>query len=45
MRRTSIAAVVIGRNEGARLRRCLASIKDQVSQIVPAALKQVVAGP
>ncbi len=34
MRRTSIAAVVIGRNEGARLRRCLASIKDQVSQIV-----------
>ena len=29
-----IAAVVIGRNEGARLVRCLVSLKDQVDQIV-----------
>ena len=30
----SIAAVVIGRNEGARLKRCLASVQAQVARIV-----------
>ena len=31
---TGIGAVVIGRNEGDRLVRCLASVKDQVEHIV-----------
>lgn len=31
---TSIAAVVIGRNEGERLKKCLASVQAQVSRIV-----------
>lgn len=34
MSKTSIGAVVIGRNEGARLVRCLASMQGQVGQIV-----------
>ena len=34
MRKTTIASVVIGRNEGARLVRCLASMQGQVGQIV-----------
>ncbi len=32
--RTQIGAVVIGRNEGARLVRCLASLQDQTGRIV-----------
>lgn len=31
---SKVAAVVIGRNEGQRLERCLTSLKDQVDQIV-----------
>lgn len=34
MSKTSIGAVVIGRNEGARLVRCLASMQGQVEQII-----------
>jgi len=33
-RSTTVAAVVIGRNEGARLRRCLTSLQGQVARIV-----------